>query len=103
MTTQTLPSIPEPLQSISEVVEMAAFFESGQELLNGQVLEVTMPQLYPNNRSLLLAYIEEVNDNTEYLAEHYRARNNMDVVVATTLRWLEVLTLSAKLGLLPKA
>jgi hypothetical protein len=103
MTTETLPSIPEPLQSISEVVEMAAFFESGQVLPKEYVLEATItPPLSAENRALLCGYIEQVNDNTEYFAEHTQY-DDMDVVVAMTLPWSTVMSLCAKFGLFSKA
>jgi hypothetical protein len=103
MTTETLPSIPEPLQSISEVVEMAAFFKSGQVLPKEYVLEVTItPPLSAENRALLCGYIEQINDNTEYFAEPTQY-DDMDVVVAMTLPWSTVMSLCAKFGLFSKA
>ncbi len=81
---------------------MAAFFESGETLKPDQVFELTVAPLSRENRALLRAYIEHINDNTQYLAEHHQF-DDKDVVVVITLPWSTVMLMAAESGFFSKA
>jgi hypothetical protein len=70
MTTQTLPSIPEPLQAIPEIVEAHEIMVSGSLPTIDHIVEVTIPTLSAEHRAFLQEYLRKVEENSYYVTDH---------------------------------